>query len=488
MKLYIEEYLTKPIEERLFLLSQSSNNKKIIDILIKDSKEIDFNIWWEKCYLKIMFNLLNIPGIYSSIEDDLWFGIFLSKINIIIDIDLEATASSSYSNDNYVITVNPFLFLCFLNIQEQIAILKHEVSHIINKHFIRFNSTLEFESTNIALDIAINQHIDNIPTNYTYNGKVYIHPLRGVFPDDFKLKKNKSAENYNLKLIKKREKSKSLTLREALTKASNIKEKELSLSKHNKLATKITKEKIERMEGKLLELISQVKNELKEMKKQLKGRDIIPASLEKDIDINNGIEKNIPWEKTLKKYIGKKLSKRKRDTFMKRHLIFPDEPQIPGRIRNISKPEVYIILDTSGSMSDSDIDLALNEIRSISKELKLIVKVLQVDTNIVSVTNISDKTSRIKRKGFGGTYMYSGVNAILNRSQEFKLERLKFKIKKPDLIIIITDGMIEKNWPIRYNYPIIWLTTMDILSFNYSSYSKHNHIKMTNKKFKGIIW
>ena len=95
-------------------------------------------------------------------------------------------------------------------------------------------------------------------------------------------------------------------------------------------------------------------------------------------------------------------------------------------------PSVTVVVDTSGSMSEDDLDRALTEISAIVATVVPgdSVRVLSVDTAVHTDQQIHN-TSQIRLGGAGGTDMAAGIAAAAEG--------------EPDAIVVITDGWTP--WP-----------------------------------------
>ena len=95
-------------------------------------------------------------------------------------------------------------------------------------------------------------------------------------------------------------------------------------------------------------------------------------------------------------------------------------------------PSIAVVVDTSGSMSEHELDRALTEISAIVATVVPgdSVRVLSVDT-IVHTDQHIHNTSQISLAGAGGTNMDAGIAAAAEA--------------KPDAIVVITDGWTP--WP-----------------------------------------
>ena len=96
------------------------------------------------------------------------------------------------------------------------------------------------------------------------------------------------------------------------------------------------------------------------------------------------------------------------------------------------QPNVSIVIDTSGSMSQADLDTALRETQGVCKALDCAVTVFAVDTQASAAQVVTDIRD-IKLSGGGGTDMSEGI-------------RIAMDIKpRPHIVVVLTDGYT--GWP-----------------------------------------
>lgn len=95
-------------------------------------------------------------------------------------------------------------------------------------------------------------------------------------------------------------------------------------------------------------------------------------------------------------------------------------------------PSIAVVVDTSGSMSEHELDCALTEISAIIATVVPgdSVRVLSVDTDVQTDQHIHN-ANLIRLEGAGGTNMAAGIEAAAET--------------KPDAIVVITDGWTP--WP-----------------------------------------
>jgi predicted metal-dependent peptidase len=138
------------------------------------------------------------------------------------------TAGIMFNTDakRWDMIVNPYFFCKKLNLLSQKAVLLHELSHITHKHPLRVPflklSSRKRQLMNIAMDMAINQFIKNLPTGCPQCPPPEQHkactndlcPGRAIFVEDFydvdektgkrtDWPKNATAETYYEKLIQR---------------------------------------------------------------------------------------------------------------------------------------------------------------------------------------------------------------------------------------------------------------------------------------------
>lgn len=85
---------------------------------------------------------------------------FLGKVTRIISKDVTKTAAVGIRNKAICLFVNPDFFLNELKtIEERIAVLKHEVLHLVFKHLFRHQENWHPRTANIAADLSVNQFV-----------------------------------------------------------------------------------------------------------------------------------------------------------------------------------------------------------------------------------------------------------------------------------------------------------------------------------------
>ena len=105
---------------------------------------------------------------------------------------------------------------------------------------------------------------------------------------------------------------------------------------------------------------------------------------------------------------------------------------LPGLVS--PQPEIAVIIDTSGSMSNQQLTICLSELNGILKTTGYGVTVLTADAQVHTVQRIWNNPQKVQLIGGGGTDMKKAI--------EFATTKLK---PKPHIIIVLTDGLTP--WP-----------------------------------------
>lgn len=258
------------------------------------------------------------------------------KLNYVINIDLEKFSEYSLLN--------------------RMAILKHEVLHIIWGH-LKFSGNIR--KWQLATDCSINQFID------------FDHLPDGVIlPETLKVPKKLSSQEY-YDLI-------------------DIDDED---SPHFK------------WDSEYANIQTEVISEIIEYSKEftLKHSGVLPQNISEMISLNKP-RNNL--EQKLRRF----MIKDSRYSIKKPSRRFPSNPEIKGKIKT-RKLELSIILDVSGSIRDSDIQKVISEILRITK-LQKEIDLIQVDSEPREPEKLTKNTKFIERTGRGGTYLSSALKDI----------------------------------------------------------------------------
>lgn len=257
---------------------------------------------------------------------------------------------------NYVINIDLLKFSEY-SLQNRMAILKHEVLHIIWGH-LKFRGNIK--KWQLATDCAINQFINSEHL-----------PLGAILPETLGVPERLSSQEYY----------------ELIDIDDDEDNSHFKWDSNNyNIQTEVVSEIIE-----------------SSTEFTLKHSGVIPQNISEMISLNKP-QNNL--EQKLRRF----MIKDHRYSIKKSSRRFPDNLEIKGKIKT-RKLELSIILDVSGSIRDSDIKKAISEILRTTK-LQKEIDLIQVDSEPRSPEKLTKHTKFIERTGRGGTYLSSALEYI----------------------------------------------------------------------------
>lgn len=413
---------------------------------------------------------------YSSNESLMWYGHLVTQCEIKRDLSMPSPAGVRFMFNKYEMFINPLLFGLYTT-DEQIAILKHEMLHIINLHIVR-QKDKEHKKWNYASDLAINQLIANIPQD-------------GLQPEKFDFEKNLNAEQYYEMIPTKYDDNQGgegdqdqdsggegnsqsggsqggegdQDEQDQKGDGNNV------IDDEKKLKDMIASALQQARDGMIGDHSKWNESEgdeqaAKEITRQMtetatnKSRGMSPSECSDAIAMLK-MKEQINWKKELRRIVGNRKAFAKL-TIKKNDRRFPNRKDLRGKTRD-HVADILVVLDVSGSMSDEELMFGLNETRAIAEKAGAGVKVMQVDTEPKLVEDFDPKAKNFTRRGFGGTYLYPAIKFAMENKVRF------------DAVVMVTDGYIESTWDDTIpRVPFIWLVTQnkDNLSLDISSYSR----------------
>lgn len=375
-----------------------------------------------------------------------WYSSIVSKVARIESEAIPTMGVCFNTRGLPILLYNP-KFLEKLTNLEAVNVLIHEALHIFFRHITRFISYSNHERTNIACDMAINQHLKYLPTKQ----------FRGVYPDDYKFPHDLTAEMY-YDLLKKLEQESEANgsggkaiLQQGESAAGE------GFDDHS-LWGKVLDENgnlIDR-EGSGVDCESELDALVREVIQEWKQKGDCPSWAKSTIE---ALEKKseFDWRRQLRMYVNTALSPKKRLSQKRVNRRFMDFDYIlPGK-KKCRQASVLVVRDTSGSMWSEQVQrLLLTEVCELSKRAD--VWVVDCDTEVKCEPYKVKKFEDVQEfKGGGGTSFVA----------PFKTAK-KLNV---DLVIYMTDlcgDFPDKRDIGRYATNTIWCVWKD----NYYSEEK----------------
>lgn len=338
-----------------------------------------------------------------------YYGFFLIMLNKMWRKDLP-TAGVSKNGINYQLAINEE-FWTSLSEKHQMGLLKHELLHIAFGHLVSFGSFRNKKLANVAMDMEINQYID---PDYLPDGGIDINNY-----EDLSLDRKAGCRYYYDKLQQlKDEKDKNGTC------GNEEMDKLLDNVDSGDVPDHSTWEEFDDLseaEKKLIE--KQIQKVLADAKEQtIKKRGNVPGEIEGVIIIEEIVKPKFDWRSYVRRFSGTSTKVFTKKIRRKENRRYDENPGLKIKM----KQHMLLAIDTSGSVSDTELTEFMNEIHHIYKA-GVDITIVQCDTSINSIEEYKGK-NELNVKGRGGTE-FDPVLDYYNANQ-----------KKYTSLVYFTDG------------------------------------------------
>lgn len=353
-----------------------------------------------------------------------YYGFFLIMLNKMWRKDLP-TAGVSKNGINYQLAINEE-FWTSLSEKHQMGLLKHELLHIAFGHLVSFGSFRNKKLANVAMDMEINQYID---PDYLPDGGIDINNY-----EDLNLDKKAGCRYYYDKLQQlKDEKDKNGTC------GNEEMDKLLDNIDNGDVPDHSTWEEFDDLseaEKKLIE--KQLQKVLSDAKEQtIKKRGNVPGEIEGVIIIEEIVKPKFDWRSYVRRFSGTSTKVFTKKIRRKENRRYDENPGLKIKM----KQHMLLAIDTSGSVSDTELNEFMNEIHHIYKA-GVDITIVQCDTSINSIEEYKGK-NELNVKGRGGTE-FDPVLDYYNANQ-----------KKYTSLVYFTDG--ECYTSVKPKGRILWV-------------------------------
>ena len=353
-----------------------------------------------------------------------YYGFFLIMLNKVWRKDLP-TAGVSKQNINYQLAINEEFWMG-LSDDHKMGLLKHELLHIAFGHLVSFSSFSNKKLANVAMDMEINQYIED---SWLPEGGIRIEDY-----EDLKLDKKAGCRYYYDQLLRLQdEKDKNGTT--GNTPMDNL----LDNIASGDIPDHSTWEEFDDMtdaEKKLIE--KQVQKILQDAKEQtVKKRGTVPGEIEGLIVIEEITKAKFDWRGYIRRFTGVSTKVFTKKIRRKENRRYEDNPGLKIKMRQ----HMLLAIDTSGSVSDTELAEFMNEIHHIYKA-GVDITIVQCDTSIRSIEPYRGK-NEINVLGRGGT--------------EFDpvLDYYNANLKKYTSLVYFTDG--ECYTSLKPKSKVLWV-------------------------------
>jgi predicted metal-dependent peptidase len=353
-----------------------------------------------------------------------YYGFFLIMLNKVWRKDLP-TAGVSKQNINYQLAINEE-FWSSLSDDHKTGLLKHELLHIAFGHLVSFGSFSNKKLANVAMDMEINQYIE---ASWLPEGGINIDDYT-----DIQLDRKAGCRYYYDQLLR---------LQDEKDKNGTSGDQEMDKLLDNIASGDVpdhsTWEEFDDMseaEKKLIE--KQVQKILKDAKEQtVKKRGSVPGEIEGLLILDEVTKAKFDWKGYLRRFTGTSTKIFTKKIRRKENYRYEDNPGLKIKM----KQHMLLAIDTSGSVSDTELTEFMNEIYHIHKA-GVDITIVQCDTSIRSIEAYKGKND-LKVHGRGGT--------------EFDpvLDYYNANLKKYTSLVYFTDG--ECSTSVKPRNRVLWV-------------------------------
>lgn len=312
------------------------------------------------------------------------------------------------------------------------AVLYHELHHLLRGHHQRATNLVgdfgadeienivlasHYQVANLAEDCEIN---DDLETE-----EIKLPPVNYCTPQKFGLKPGDLWENYYHEMMKNAKPVKLMAVcgESGCGSCADGRAREYELPVDAKDAAGLTPAQAELV----------IRKTAADVQEHARARGDVPGSLRRWAD--GILSPQVPWQRVLAQAIRRATATtigRTDYSFARPNRRNAGELILPGTIQPV--PNVAVVADTSGSMSQSDLSkIVLAELRGICRAIgRGTVTFLDVDAEVHGVQRIQTER-QAQLRGGGGTDMRVGID----RACELR--------PKPSLVVVLTDG--GTPWP-----------------------------------------
>ena len=324
------------------------------------------------------------------------------------------TAGIGLNGVNYKLYINEN-FWNSLSENHKLGLLIHELGHVVNFHLTEYKHHHDKETSNIAKDIYINQHIEE-----------HLLPEGGCTYEKFDLPPGEDTNFYYNELIKQKEHNQSELLKNALNAMSNGegscddgKGNTVNLPQHSWDEIEDASPAMQKIIAKnTIELVSSV---VESVRKSSPGS--IPNHVLEMLDVLRIITPpKFNWKGYIRRFIGTSTKTWVNKTRRKKSKRFS---QMPG-LREKTFSNILVAIDSSMSVSISDLKEFQNELIHMHKtghDISIVV----ADTEIKDQFKFNPRVP-LNVKGRGGT----SFQPVIDLYRE--------NLKKYSCLIYLTDG------------------------------------------------
>jgi predicted metal-dependent peptidase len=336
---------------------------------------------------------------------------FFASIALRLKLQEDHQCETAYT-DSVILGYNP-KYIDSLTVEEVRSVIIHEVLHIALLHVFRRNGRIK-DKWDMACDYAVNPMIKSaghvLPENalfsYQYAGLDAEH-IYGLLPDDDNKQQGGCVRIGDVRDYKQNQNKQGYES----TLSQQLQETKIGLSQAANIA---------KAEGKM------------------------PAELERKI--KELMQPKLPWQEILSRFITQHSKNDYNWTKPNNRYLYGDI-YLPA-LNQPSLGSIAVIIDTSGSVDQSELDTFAAELKSILMSYPdTTIDVIYVDSKVAGVQSLDVNNLELQAKGGGGTDFRPGFQYIEKEDIN------------PVCVLYFTDGYCRLFPDREPDYPTLWIIT-----------------------------
>lgn len=356
-----------------------------------------------------------------------FIGSLLHRVRIKLDENLGGVACVDNRKTMYI---NPSLFAVFSN-AEKITIIAHECLHLALRHVARAEAMrADITLYNIAADAVVN-HILSLHNMQLPAGCITPQVIEEIIGGRVKAEEiGKMSAEAIYRLLEQQQDGKSQG-EEGLRKFG----RDLDTSRGRGGEDEEAEEEGSGEAGSEEDMDKYWREAVHNATVVAKTAGKIPAGLERLFGV---LRPKINWRRLLKQSLVSGMGSKVVSTYSRpsrKHQLLPG-------LRRLTIHNVWCLIDTSGSISDEELNQFVSEVYGVARQFQASITVVPWDAQAYDIQRIktpSDVKS-IKIKGGGGTVISPVLHLVLK------------KMRSLDAVVILTDGVIsdiDSKWVVE---------------------------------------
>ena len=346
---------------------------------------------------------LTIPkAVRKLLIKEPFYGLFLLSLNKYFDSSVP-TACVRRNGINVELAINE-AFWNSLSDEAELAVLEHEVLHLVNKHLTMQASFPNKKHFNIAADAEVNSYIENLPPDCIKAEKYGLPPMCGTKFYYENIPEEKDNENHPMDVHDW----------EDFQNATDA-EKQLIENQIDHIA-KQSAEQVQKMQGHLPSFLTEYIDKLFKKKERI-----------------------FNWKAYFRRMIGTIIDIELKKTRKKESIRFPDA----SGLKHKKKTSICVVVDTSGSVSDRELCDFFSEIYHVWKA-GACVTIIENDAAIGRIYQYNGRWDG-KVTGRGGTVFDEAVKWYNDHRRDYSA------------VVFFTDGYADVDFNIAGES--IWVIT-----------------------------